>query len=258
MTTKLPTRTVKGYGWRPDLPDIRDYCFAAPTYRVRSHADLRTSPFMPTVWDQKQEGSCTAHAVGACFAFAHAAAHLPPFMPSRNFIYLQERTLEGDIAQDDGAQIRDGMKACATVGVPRETLYPYNAKHFSAKPSASAMKDAALHKASVYRRIDNRTPNQTLAAVAKGFPVAMGFSVYESFESDAVATTGMVPMPAKGEQMIGGHAVTIVGYSKPDQTLIVRNSWGASWGLAGYFMFPFAYAFDVNLSDDFWTVSVAT
>ena len=81
-----------------------------------------------------------------------------------------------------------------------------------------------------------------------------GFTVYESFESEAVAKTGVVPMPQSTEKVLGGHAVLAVGYDDPHQRFIVRNSWGSGWGMAGYFTIPYAYLTDSNLADDFWTV----
>ena len=48
------------------------------------------------------------------------------------------------------------------------------------------------------------------AAQNHNFPVILGFTVYESFESDAVAASGIVPMPGAGEQhsqRTAGHAI---------------------------------------------------
>jgi C1A family cysteine protease len=77
--------------------------------------------------------------------------------------------------------------------------------------------------------------------------IAFGFMVYESFESSGVARTGIVPMPKRGEQVLGGHEVLAVGFlkSEPDYVL-VRNSWGSrktggrGWGIdgSGYFLMP--------------------
>jgi C1A family cysteine protease len=91
-------------------------------------------------------------------------------------------------------------------------------------------------------------------ALALGFPFIFGFSVYESFESETVSRTGIVPMPSPGEKMLGGHAVLAVGYDDTTQRFLVRNSWGTSWGMKGYFTIPYAYLTDRNLSDDFWLV----
>ena len=83
-----------------------------------------------------------------------------------------------------------------------------------------------------------------------------GFSVYESFETDAVARSGEVPMPGRNEALLGGHAVAAVGYDQPRRRFIVRNSWGAAWGKSGYFTMPYEYLLDSGLSDDFWTVKL--
>ncbi len=63
-------------------------------------------------------------------------------------------------------------------------------------------------------------------------------------------------MPASGEKSIGGHAVMAVGYDDGKQCFIVRNSWGSGWGLAGYFLMPYAYISQSSLADDFWTIRV--
>ena len=45
-----------------------------------------------------------------------------------------------------------------------------------------------------------------------------------------------------------------VGYDDAAKRFIVRNSWGAQWGLKGYFTMPYDYLLNGNLSDDFWTI----
>ena len=98
--------------------------------------------------------------------------------------------------------------------------------------------------------------SQLRGCLAAGFPFVFGFSVYEAFESDAVAKNGRVPMPKAKEKMLGGHAVLAVGYDHPKRRFIVRNSWGPTWGQQGYFTMPYEYLLDSNLSDDFWTIKL--
>ena len=45
-----------------------------------------------------------------------------------------------------------------------------------------------------------------------------------------------------------------VGYDDMHQRFIIRNSWGATWGMKGYFTMPYQYLMEPNLSDDFWTI----
>jgi len=47
-----------------------------------------------------------------------------------------------------------------------------------------------------------------------------------------------------------------VGYDDARQWFLVRNSWGARWGIKGYFTLPYAYVTDNNLANDFWTIRV--
>jgi C1A family cysteine protease len=78
-----------------------------------------------------------------------------------------------------------------------------------------------------------------------------------TWSAPPVAQTGIVPLPRRREQILGGHAVVVVGYDDSQSRFIVRNSWGTAWGLAGYFLMPYAYLTNPRLADDFWTADRA-
>ena len=252
---KLSVRSPKWYGWTPDLPDRRDFVYAAPLARLGplpQQVDLR--PGCPAVFDQGQLGSCTSNAIAGALEFDQMREQLADvFVPSRLFIYYNERVIEGTVGEDSGAMLRDGIKSVAKQGAPHEKLWPYVISKFATKPSAAAYADAALHPAVQYQRV-TRDLQQMQGCLASGFPFILGFTVYESFESAEVAKSGQMNMPAPTEAVVGGHAVVAVGYDAAAQRFICRNSWGASWGMKGYFTMPFAYLLDQNLSDDFWTI----
>ncbi len=250
-------RRVKHFGWIPDLPDARDHLYSAPRRTLEAlppAADLRA--VCPPVLDQGALGSCTANAIASAHRFDQLKQGAPdPFAPSRLFIYYNERAMEHTVAQDAGAMIRDGIKSIAKQGVCPEPEWPYVIGKFARKPTAPCFKAALDHQAIAYQRLlQNLT--QMKGCLASGYPFVFGFTVYESFESEQVASSGKVPLPSPGEAAVGGHAVLAVGYSDTTQRFLVMNSWGTAWGRGGFFTIPYAYLADADLAADFWTVRV--
>jgi C1A family cysteine protease len=250
----LHPRTVQRFGWVPDVPDNRDLLFSAPSGVMASlPKKVNLRPGCPKIYDQGQLGSCTANAIAAAFEFDLKKQKLTDFMPSRLFIYYNERAIEGTVDSDSGAMIRDGMKTINKLGVCSERDWAYDPAAFRDKPSAACYKDAAKHQALVYRSV-LQDLHQLQGCLASGYPVVFGFSVYESFDSQAVASSGIVPLPKRGEKLLGGHAVLAVGYDDADQTFWVRNSWGTGWGQKGYCKMPYSYLTSGGLASDFWAL----
>ena len=100
---KLSTRTASrhgGYGWVHDLPDSRDFLYAAPLIRfpqgLPASIDLRSE--CPPVYNQGQLGSCTANGIGGAIEFDQQKQGSKEFVPSRLFIYYNERVIEGTVS----------------------------------------------------------------------------------------------------------------------------------------------------------------
>lgn len=242
------------YSWIPDTPDHRDHKFELTAITAYPESfDLR--PNDTPIKDQGDLGSCTGNAIAGAFAYELKSQKLPFVDPSRLFIYYNERVMEGTVNQDAGAMIRDGIKSIATLGVCDETLWPYDITKFKKKPLAKCYTAARKHKAISYSRIP-QTEAALKTVLSSDTCVVFGFSVYESFESAEVARTGKMPMPGKNEKLLGGHAVTMVGYTK--DYYIVRNSWGTGWGDKGYFYMPKDYPINNDLADDFWAIKTVS
>lgn len=243
-------RTNVGYGWHPDLADARDYSFRKLVRKVgKVPAVFSLREQMPPPYDQGDLGSCTGNGIARVLQFDRIKQGLMNWTPSRLQIYYGERQMEGTVGQDSGAQIRDGISYVAKSGACPETMWPYDPAKFTEMPSPAAMAEAKKHPAILYGRVDiSKLAIQQ--CIAGGFPVVFGFTVYEGFESDAVAKTGKVSMPKKGEQIVGGHCVVAAGYDKSG--VWCCNSWGTDWGNAGWFHLPWAYI--LKLADDFWVV----
>lgn len=211
--------------------------------------DLR-SYFCP-VFDQGTLGSCTANSLSALCAYATANA----IIGSRLFIYYNERVIENSVGQDAGALISDGVKSVETTGVCLETDWPYDISKFTERPPEICYENAAKNNGFKFMNIVSDSLSEMKSALAAGYPFSLGVAIYQSFESSAVATSGMVPMPnTRHEQMLGGHAMAVVGYDDSKSCFLVRNSWGAGWGIGGHCWMPYAYLTNPTLTSDMWAL----
>jgi C1A family cysteine protease len=256
---------IQRLGWVPDLPDHRDFAYAAPTAVLKAlpaQVDLR-SQCPKTVYDQGRLGSCTANAIGGAIEFDQIKQGQHEATPSRLFIYYNERAMEHSIQFDAGAQIRDGIKSVAKLGACPESMWPYDDTppetdgapcptcKFAQKPTPNCFTEALKHQILVYRRLP-QDANTMKGCLASGYPFVFGFTCYSNLPFQT--TTGQIPMPTSQDHVIGGHAVLAVGYDDAARTFTMRNSWGPTWGKGGYGFIPYAYLLDGGLSDDFWTI----
>ena len=245
---------VRKYAYKPDPYSPLDYPYVQGAVLLAAKGqrlgvglpvavDLRADA--PPIWDQGEEGSCVAHALcgGRDVVEIQAAKRrgqsIEPVLFSRQWLYRRCLETEHTFPQDGGCSLRTGLDIMFNIGVPPEADFPYQAGHFIDVPPTEADVDASAYKIGPYYRIS--TTRQLLRTLGYGHVCAVGIGLWKSFESDQVASTGIVPMPGSNEDYIGGHAVLLVGYDQADETFLVRNSWGADWGIAGYCKIPFAY-----------------
>lgn len=252
-------KEFKWYGWRPDTPDFRDHTYKVTRLAPLQSVNLQNTTKLPPIMDQGPLGSCTGNAISYALSFNALNKHTQkrgqcklPF--SRLFIYYNERLIEGTVNEDAGAEIRDGLKSVAQVGCCSETVWKYNIDKFCKKPTKTAYKSALKYRAISYERLDNTNKVVLVNCLLEGFPFVFGFSVYNSFESPEVSNTGVVNMPTNDDSLLGGHAVTCVGYDMDSDRFIIANSWGTDWGQKGFFTIPADYLINDNLAADFWTI----
>lgn len=244
---------IKKYGWHRDMPDPRDLKYVAPHMAsLPDNLDMRDQ--MPDVYDQGNLGSCTAHATSAIIHFLEIKEQKPKvFQPARLAVYYNTRVLEGTVNYDSGASIRNSIKSVVKWGFCDENLWPYQISKFKRKPNQRVYKESLPNRVTQYETVDQDL-NTLKTCLAAGNLFTFGFSVYDSFESDEVSSTGIMTMPHANENILGGHAITAVGYDDHKQWFIIRNSWGHNWGDKGYFYMPYAFIQNHQYCDDFWTI----
>jgi C1A family cysteine protease len=253
----VPERQIQRFGWKPSLPDQRDLIADTSEIKIADEVDPRGD--LPDVYDQGQLGSCTANAVAAALEYDNRLDGDDYGTPSRLFIYYFERRLEGAPAdQDVGAYGRDGFKVAKRWGVPPETPdWPYsddNPGPFQQEPPENVMTAAAEHKLTAPYRSVPRLVDAFKAALSNRQTCAFGFTVYQSFQAPEVARTGVIPLPSRGETVLGGHEMLMVGYLADEPNYVLtRNSWGTDWGLGGYCLMPWSYILS-PVAGDFRTI----
>lgn len=256
------------YTLKRQKEDIRDYGFEKLGVLIKpvipSLADLR--PKMPKVYDQGQLGSCTANSTSAYRVYLGEDIELEL---SRLFQYYESRAIEGTVNQDSGATNRDAVKSVYKNGICEEKYFKYDITKFTVAPSSDAIENAKKYKIATYHAVTGLT--QMKQALAHELPVVLGMEVFKGFESQQVARTGIMSMPTINEENLGGHSVLVVGYvdntvqnaikfpqlfngKKTKGYLIIRNSWGETWGDKGYFYMP--YEFISKYTFDYWTMQM--
>ncbi len=241
-----------GLGWKPDLPDFRDHVLAVPLPGLADlPAQVDFRPHCPPIEDQQTTSSCVGQSVSWALEYLYLRDGLPRVELSRLFPYYGAREIQGWTREDAGCYLRDAIKFTMAYGICAESLWPFDDRNLTRKPSSKAYQDGKLRRRlRQYLRLESLV--ELKVALASNEPVVFGFSVYESLYNKRVERTGIVPLPDKGERMLGGHAVVAVGYDDQRRVVICRNSWGANWGDHGYFYLPYDFIHNRNLSDDFW------
>lgn len=270
-----------GMGWIPDYPDLRDY--TEKTEEVKSILELKglhkikklpesvdLREWCSPVENQGRIGSCTAHAGVGIIEYYEKKSFGRHIDASRLFLYKVTRNLmkmKGDV----GAYLRTTMGAMVLFGVPPEDYWPYNddEKEFDKEPPAFCYAFAQNYQTVKYFRHD--PPKEGADSILKkiktylavGHPAMFGFTVYNSVEQ--AEKTGRIPFPSPKERIEGGHAIVAIGYDDKMKiknkyggtetmgTLLIRNSWGKSWGEGGYGWLPYEYVFR-GLAEDFWSI----
>jgi C1A family cysteine protease len=222
--------------------------------------------------NQGSQGSCDGHAsssMGERLYLRWTKKYLQ-FSPA--YSYYRERAIEGTLSQGDcGAQITSAVQ----VPDPRTPsgsgwcplmFMAYNENDCSTPPSQYAQSAAMAHPGGAFHSLGNNLAN-IKSAILSDYSFIIGISVYDSFESDATAASGLIPYPdINSENLLGGHALhTGMAYDDTIQcpnaagpgAVMFQNSWGTAWGAkcpltgeGGFAWIPYSYLLNPNLCQD--------
>ena len=202
------------------------------------------------VKDQGNEGSCTGHAFSSNIEWINRAYFKRQPILSPQYFYARELMATGDFPNDVGSDGLTGCEVSIAAGCCEISEYPYVAGKIIS-PTPAQDENAKQYALGAYHGVNGSLTAISCLADPTPWPVAIGFTVYESFESNEVARTGVMPIPGPDEQELGGHEVAgCAGYDIGDvptlrpagcpPAIFIQNSWGTGWGIGGRFWMPLA------------------
>jgi C1A family cysteine protease len=261
----------RGLGWRPSLPDFRDFTPQSKAVQpllerlrrtgagsVPPAAEIDLREYFIGVDDQQTLKCSTAHTCVGLVEYFERRAHGHVIRPSRLFLHQNACRFSGAAADAD-SDYRTTFKAMKCCGVPPEDYWPYDISRLDAQPDAFLYSFVEPYRSTIYVRLDQRNApgSRNLATLkaflAAGFPVAFGFPVPSILPDD-----GNIPYRPTFDSVHGGQALLAVGYDDhwlrgSRGALLVRNSWGPGWGEKGYGWLPYVYV-EERLAIEFWTL----
>jgi hypothetical protein len=241
----------------PSRPDPKD--FVAEAVARRKRPSLARNAALTAIVNQGPEGDCTGESL------ATVLNQFAPWPVSGQFIYWNERVIEGTTGQDAGAMPRDGLKALRHVGYCAEASFPTIPGDFNHQPPMAAYEEAKRNTIASYARLHVLNGiKDTILANQEGRKVGviLGIAVWDSLE--ATGRDGVVAMPGtiSGDTLAGYHCVKVDGYEDSRDfpgggRIFVPNTWGTGFADRGYMYLPYAFVTSVQYTFEMWKVTVA-
>jgi C1A family cysteine protease len=225
-------------GCRKDPKDLRDIpmSIVLPPITLPPALDYRRA--MTPVRNQGNEGTCVAFAsVVGVKEFEDQKEYRKLIKLSPRYVYTFCKKFDG-APEEEGTYPRIALKMLLKYGVCPEFFWPYHPFQTD-KPRKGADTKAKVYCIKAYARLKSVTEMKRSLAI--NGPFLAGVEVFENWFSRSVNKTGRIPLPTKGEESVGGHAICITGYNDVKKVFVFKNSWGIVWGDKGYGYLDYDY-----------------
>lgn len=242
------------------IPDDRDYPYIPQGINYPPKLDLKPEVF--EIEDQLTVGSCTDNAKTSDLEMMKKEDY------SRLFGYWCSRNLIEGRPNQEGASLRDAIRAGYHYGVPLETSWPYDVSKVNVMPPQNIFDEALQKRITRYERIDTSTVNtwegqQAIIHTIKSalneglavvFAVHVGKDIRDTnikgpWQTHKMRPTALGLYINNGNEWIGNHAMLIIGYDDTipspcpgwnmNGSFLVQNSWGSSYGDGGFLGYPY-------------------
>ena len=214
---------------------------------IPGSADL--SQWDPPVGNQGPVGSCGSWATGYYYRYwlrNHATGETSTFAP----MYLYSQISKG---VDSGSSFPANFAIMESQGIDHEVDYSQGDYDYTDQPTSAEVTAAAPYKITSYSNLffEANSGNQAAveASIAAGIPVLLGIPVYDNFYFDSGQS--FIDVPSAGMKYYGNHAVFAPKYDAAG--VWIENSWGTSWGQAGWA--ELSWAFVDEYANEAWNMT---
>ena len=213
----------------------KDYLMRAYLPVVKLPKKIDYTPKLSSVRDQGDEGTCVSFACASGMKEYQELLDYEKLIElSPRFVYSECKKIDG-MPEAEGTFLRAAMQVLNKKGVCQEKFWPYQ-PHQNDKAKKGNAANAKKFRIMAYARILNL--NELRLSLATKGPCVIGVEVFKGMMK---TKTGLVPMPKKSEEILGGHAICPVGYDDKKKLVKFKNSWSDKWGKKGYGFLPYAY-----------------
>lgn len=199
--------------------------------RFSSAANVDHSQRLDAIQDQGPSNSCVGQALATSLYMRGQLSGMPIPRPSALAIYTHARLLDANYQplSDDGSRPRSAMRGLTEYGVVANERWPLDMARINDPMPLDVFQHALDSVVTDYYRIASGLGCSALirTALAKGYIPVAAVPVDQSFEDMG---TGVYDGP-RGPSL-GSHMVAFAGSG--DGYLRIANSWGRSWGDAGF------------------------
>lgn len=239
----------RGFGVKKDREDNQDIVIAdliglkaigvlikfllLDIFSKRIEAEFLIRDSRIPIFDQGEEPLCAAFTAATAKSYQETRQYNQPIIVSTRYIYNVAKKKFDITPNIPGISLRDALMVLRKFGVPQVAYWPNEIKDINDLIVTQKVLDyqAGLNKILTFIRLTN-SKEMMLSLKINPTPLLCAVEVFESWFSPQVITTGIIPMPKKGEKSIDQHAVAVDGYSRA--FFPFQNSWGEIWGNKGY------------------------